>query len=62
MAKKLSGLEPWRLRNLQYFVLSSYCNFEDKVTDFEKDTFRKESLPFKQYFVCSVLSEFLLCL
>ena len=41
MAKKLSVLKPWRLRNL--FLSLAYHNFEDKVTYFDKDMFRKES-------------------
>ena len=41
MAKKFSVLKP--RRNLKFFPSFSYCNFEDKVTNFEKDMFKKES-------------------
>ena len=43
MAKKLSVLKPC-LRNLQIFLSFSYYNFENTVTYFEIDMFRKESL------------------
>ena len=38
MAKKLSVLKPRRLRNLYWFsfVFSSHCNFEEIVTDLER--------------------------
>ena len=43
MAKKLSVLKPQRFRNLQLFLSFSCHNFEDTVSNFEKDMFRKES-------------------
>ena len=43
MAKKLSILRPRRLRNIYFFLSFSYHNFEEAVTNFEKDMFRKES-------------------
>ena len=51
MAKKLSAL---KLRII-FFVLFSYYNFEDTVTNCEKGIFRKESLS-------QVFNYFLLCL
>ena len=43
MAKQLSVLKPQRLRNLKFLLSFSYYNFEDTVTNFDKDMFRKES-------------------
>ena len=40
-AKKLSVLKPQRLRNSQFFHSFSYYNFEDTLTNFDKDLFRK---------------------
>ena len=42
IAKKLSVLKPQRLRNF-YFFHFQYHNFENTVTNFDKDMFRKES-------------------
>ena len=44
IAKKLSVLKPQRLRNFYFFFHFHYHNFEDTVTNFDKDMFRKESL------------------
>ena len=43
IAKKLSILKPQSLRSL-YFFHFQYHNFEDTVTNFNKDMFRKESI------------------
>ena len=43
IAKKLSVLMPQRLKNLQFFFSFSYHNFEDTMTNFDEDVFRKES-------------------
>ena len=48
MAEKLLVLNLQRLRNLQFFLSFSYYNFEDTLTNFEKDTFRKAFLTCKQ--------------
>ena len=39
IAKKLSVLKPQRLRNLEFFFSFSSHNFEDTVTNFDKDMF-----------------------
>ena len=44
MTKKLSVLKPRRLRNLLFFLSFFYHNYEETVTNFEKDMFRKEPL------------------
>ena len=56
MANKISVLMLQRLRNLKFFLSFSYYNFEDTVTSFEKDVFRKESLTDKQNLKCSFFS------
>ena len=43
MTKKLSVLRPWRLRNSEFFLSFCYYNFENTVTYFDKDMFKKES-------------------
>ena len=48
MAKKLSVLKPQKFKNLRIFLSLSYYNFEDKVTNFERDMIRKKSLIYKQ--------------
>ena len=46
---KLSVLKPPKSRNLTFFFSSlSYYSFEDTITNFERDMFRKESLTYKQ--------------
>ena len=57
MAEKFSVLKPLRLRNF-IFSFDSFDNFEDTVTYFEKDMFRKKSLAHKQNFQRSVFSNF----
>ena len=44
MAKKCSVLKSRRLRNLKFFLSFSYYNFEDTVTNFDKDMFKKNKL------------------
>ena len=43
MAKKLSVLKSWRIRNLYIFLSFFYYDFEDTVTYFDADMFEKES-------------------
>ena len=50
MAKKLSVIKPWRLRNLYVFLLFSYPNFEDTVTYFDTDMSKKESFRGTNYY------------
>ena len=57
MSKKLSVLKTRRLRNLKIFLSFSYYNFEDRVTNLEKDMFRKESLTYLQNLNSSVFSD-----
>ena len=59
---KLSVLKPQRLRNLCFFLSFFGHNFEDTVTNFEKEMFREESLTYKQNFQCSVFSDFFILL
>ena len=54
MAKKLSVLKPGILRNLYCFLLFSYHNLYDTVTNIVKDMF----LDYKQNFKCSVFCDF----
>ena len=44
MAKKCSVLKSRRLRNSKFFLSCSYHNFEDTVTNFDKDMFKKNKL------------------
>ena len=37
MAKKLIVLKPQRLKNFQSFISFSYFNFQDTVSDFDKN-------------------------
>ena len=43
MAMKRSILKPWRLRNFLFFFHFLISVFEDTVTYFDKDMFKKES-------------------
>ena len=43
IAEKLSVLKPQRLRNFCSFFHFQYHDFENTLTNFDKDMFRKES-------------------
>ena len=68
MAKKLSMLKLRMLWNISCFLSFSYYNFEDTVTSFDKDMFRKGSFrgtisysqvktKFKSVLICFQLSD-----
>ena len=50
MAKKRSVLESWRLETYNFFLSFPCYNFEDTVTYFDKDMFKKESFRGTNYY------------